>query len=105
MRTMNALPPALVHRPEVVPETPVRSAHDLLPPWKVLLHNDDVHDMLYVVTSLLKAVPLTVQEAIRIMLEAHETGVGLVIVCPQETAEYYQERILTFGLHCTIEPE
>ncbi len=102
---MTPLPPALVRRPEVVPETPVRSAHELLPPWKVLLHNDEVHDMLYVVESLLKAVPLTVEEAIRIMLEAHETGTGLVIVCPQETAEYYQDRILTFGLHCTIEPE
>jgi ATP-dependent Clp protease adaptor protein ClpS len=102
---MIPLPPALVRRSEVMPETPVRSVQELLPPWKVLLHNDEVHDMLYVVESLLKAVPLTVEEAVRIMLEAHETGTGLVIVCPQETAEYYQDRILTFGLHCTIEPE
>jgi len=102
---MTPLPPAQVRRPEVTPEAPVRSAHELLPPWKVLLHNDDIHDMLYVVEALLKAVPLTVEEAIQIMLEAHETGVGLVIVCPQETAEYYQDRILTFGLRCTIEPE
>src|SRR5690242_12015160 len=98
MQAMNAPIPALVRRPEVTPETPVRSVQELLPPWKVLLHSDDVHDMLYVVESLLKAVPLTVDEAIQVMLEAHEPGVGLVLVCPLDTAEYYQDRILTFGL-------
>ena len=76
------------------------------PRWKVLLHNDDVHDMVYVVQSLRKAVPgVTVQEAMQIMLQAHLTGVGLVRVCPREEAEYYQERIQSFGLGCTIEPD
>ncbi len=102
---MPVLLPSLIRSPTVLPDTTVRSLQELLPPWKVLLHNDEVHDMLYVVESLLKSVPITVDEALRIMLEAHETGVGLVIVCPLETAEYYQDRILTFGLRCTIEPE
>ncbi len=102
---MPVLMPALIRALIGLPDTTVRALHELLPPWKVLLHNDEVHDMLYVVESLLKSVPLTVDEALQIMLEAHETGVGLIIVCPQETAEYYQDRILTFGLRCTIEPE
>ena len=98
------LPPRLIRAPVLVPHAPVRSRADLVPPWKVLLHNDEEHDMLYVVESLLKAVPLTAAEAVRVMLEAHTEGVGLVIIAPQETAEYYQERIQTFGLACTIEP-
>src|SRR5215212_3528655 len=57
--------------PQVTPETPVRTRAELLPPWKVLLHNDDLHAMDYVVASLMKAVPLTMAEAIRVMLEAH----------------------------------
>jgi ATP-dependent Clp protease adaptor protein ClpS len=90
--------------PRVQPRPPQRPRADLLPPWKVLLHNDDVHTMDYVVASLMKAVPVSMAEAMRIMLEAHTDDVALVIVCPQETAEYYQDRLLTFGLHSTIEP-
>ncbi len=77
----------------------------LAPRWKVLLHNDDVHDMLYVVQALRKAVSgLTDEEAIQVMLEAHLTGIGLVTVAPREEAEYYEERIQTFGLGASIEP-
>jgi len=39
------------------------------------------------------------------MLEAHNTGVGLVIVCPQEPAEFYCEGLQRRGLTSTIEPE
>ena len=92
--------------PDVLPETPVRPGFAFAPRWKVLLHNDDEHDMLYVVQSLRKAVPgLTVTEATEIMLEAHFTGVGLVKVAPREEAEYYEDRIKTFGLGASIEPE
>jgi len=90
---------------QVLPETPVRALPALAPRWKVLLHNDDVHDMPYVVQALRKAVPgLRVQEAIQIMLQAHLKGVGLVRICPREEAEYYQERIQSFGLAASIEP-
>ena len=40
-----------------------------------------------------------------IMLTAHLTGSAIVIVCPKEAAEYYQERLLSYGLTATIEPE
>jgi ATP-dependent Clp protease adapter protein ClpS len=38
------------------------------------------------------------------MLEAHFKGKGLVRVCTREEAEYYQDRIQSFGLDCSIEP-
>lgn len=76
------------------------------PPWKVLLLNDDHHEMGYVVNALCKAVPgLEAAQAARIMLEAHLKGIGLVTVCPKEQAEYFRDRIQTFGLGCSFEPD
>ncbi len=78
----------------------------LFPPYKVILYNDDYNEMYYVIAALLHAVVgLTEQEAERIMLTAHLNGSAIVIVCPKETAEYYQERLLSYGLTATIEPE
>jgi ATP-dependent Clp protease adaptor protein ClpS len=78
----------------------------LFPPYKVILFNDDENTMDYVVAALLHAVnSLTLPEAERIMLTAHVTGSAVVVVCPRETAEYYQERLLSYGLTATIEPD
>jgi ATP-dependent Clp protease adaptor protein ClpS len=78
----------------------------LLPPYKVVLYNDDYNEMNYVVAALLHAInSLSAHEAERIMLTAHLTGSAIVIVCPKEIAEYYQERLLSYGLTATIEPE
>lgn len=76
------------------------------PRYKVLLHNDPVNSMEYVVTTLRQVVPaLSEQDAIAVMLEAHNTGVGLVIVCDLEPAEFYCETLKAKGLTSTLEPE
>ncbi|MFM1813196.1 MAG: ATP-dependent Clp protease adapter ClpS [Cyanobacteriota bacterium] len=76
------------------------------PRYKVLLHNDPVNSMEYVVMTLRQVVPsLSEQDAIAVMLEAHNTGVGLVIVCDLEPAEFYCETLKAKGLTSTIEPE
>jgi len=76
------------------------------PRYRVLLHNDPVNSMEYVVTTLRQVVPsLSEQDAIAVMLEAHNTGVGLVIVCDLEPAEFYSETLKAKGLTSTIEPE
>ena len=75
-----------------------------IPHYKVILHNDEVHSMDFVVESLLKSVPgLSQPEAINIMLETHDKGQGVVTVCPLEQAEHYRDRIRSFNLGCTIE--
>ncbi|GAB4132120.1 MAG: hypothetical protein Fur0046_01640 [Cyanobacteria bacterium J069] len=62
--------------------------------------------MEYVVQALMKTVPnLTVPQAINIMMEAHTNGVGLVIICAQEHAEFYCETLKSQGLTSTIEPD
>ncbi len=91
---------------QVKPEELTRMRAKLLPPYKVILFNDDYNDMDYVVAVLLHLIShLSEQEAIEIMLTAHLTGSAVVIVCPKENAEYYQERLSGYGLFATIEPE
>ena len=76
------------------------------PLYKVLLHNDPVNTMEFVVVTLRQVVPqLSDQDALSIMLEAHNTGVGLVIVCDLEPAEFYSETLNSKGLTSSIEKE
>lgn len=83
-----------------------KSRQQLMPKYKVLLHNDDVNSCDYVVACLLKTVnTLNVKQAIEIMFEAHNTGLALVTVVPLEIAEFYKENLVSFGLTSTIEPE
>ena len=76
------------------------------PRYKVLLHNDPINSMDFVVHALREVVPqLSEQDALAIMLEAHNTGIGLVIVCDLEPAEFYCESLKAKGLTSTIEIE
>jgi ATP-dependent Clp protease adaptor protein ClpS len=89
--------PARKRRPRRKPPQP-------LPPWKVMLHNDDKNDMPFVVRSIVELTPLREAEALLRMVEAHETGVALLLVTHKERAELYQEQFQSKGLTVTIEP-
>ena len=92
-------------RAAVMEKAPER-VRKLSPRYKVLLHNDPVNTMEYVVSTLRQVVPqLSEQDAMAVMMEAHNTGVGLVIVCDLEPAEFYCETLKAKGLTSTIEPE
>ena len=76
----------------------------ILPPYALILHNDDHNDMMHVVHSLLLCVPeVTPDQAVAIMFEAHEQGRALVLICPLERAELYRDRLESRGLTATIE--
>ena len=76
------------------------------PKYKVLLHNDPVNSMEYVTVSLREVVPqLSEQDAISIMLEAHNNGVGLIIICDLEPAEFYSESLKSKGISSSIEKD
>ena len=84
----------------------VQRVRKVSPKYKVLLHNDPVNSMEYVTISLREVVPqLSEQDAIAIMLEAHNTGIGLVIVCDLEPAEFYSESLKSKGISSSIEKE
>jgi ATP-dependent Clp protease adaptor protein ClpS len=89
------------------PETEVdeETLTKLLPPYRVILHNDDVNSMEHVVQSLIKTVPsLSEDDATIIMVEAHTNGQASVITCPKEPAEHYRDGLESCGLTATIEP-
>tara|TARA_B100000700_G_scaffold28385_1_gene27073 strand:+ start:1842 stop:2213 length:372 start_codon:yes stop_codon:yes gene_type:complete len=84
----------------------VQRVRKVSPKYKVLLHNDPINTMDYVVEILRQVVPqLSEQDALNIMLETHNNGVGLVIICDLEPAEFYSESLKAKGLTSTIELE
>lgn len=76
------------------------------PRYKVLLHNDDFNSMEYVVQTLMQTVAgMTQPQAVNIMMETHNNGLGLVITCALEHAEFYSETLCNHGLTSTIEAD
>jgi ATP-dependent Clp protease adaptor protein ClpS len=62
--------------------------------------------MEHVVESLVTVVPsLTMPQAVDIMMQAHSSGVALVITCALEHAEFYCEGLRAKGLTSSIEPD
>ncbi|AGY57331.1 ATP-dependent Clp protease adapter ClpS [Gloeobacter kilaueensis] len=77
-----------------------------MPLYKVLLHNDNHTPMDYVIEVLMKTIPkMQPTKARSVMLEAHNSGVAVVIVCALEHAEFYSESLGRHGLNSTYEPD
>jgi ATP-dependent Clp protease adapter protein ClpS len=83
---------------------PVKKPPQPLPPWKVLLHNDDKNNMPDVIEAIVELTPLNKQDAELRTKEAHETGVALLLTTHKERAELYKEQFQSKGLTVTIEP-
>jgi ATP-dependent Clp protease adaptor protein ClpS len=81
------------------------TSRKLAPNYRVLLHNDDFNSMEHVVEVLVSNIPhMSPPHAIDIMMQAHQYGIALVIVCNQEHAEHYCEILKSNNLTSTIEP-
>jgi ATP-dependent Clp protease adaptor protein ClpS len=77
----------------------------LIPPYRVVLNNDEHNSMDHVVLSLMRCVPsLDFEQAAEIMFTAHHHGEATVIECPKEAAEHYRDQLESCGLTATIEP-
>jgi ATP-dependent Clp protease adaptor protein ClpS len=57
------------------------------PMYRVLLHNDDYTAMEFVVEVLMQHFEKTVTEATQIMLQVHQTGIGVAGVYTRDEAE------------------
>ena len=96
---------------ETVIEPETEEKTKLFPMVRVLIHNDDITPMGFVLYVLGEVFKLDYSRAHTIMMEAHETGVALVVVEPFEHAELHvdQSRSLSrprgFPLTFSIEPE
>lgn len=83
---------------------PEKKPPQMLPPWKVLLHNDDVNSRDEVVKTIVELTHMQEQEAIIRMDEADKTGVALLLVTHKERAELYRDQFASKSLTVTIEP-
>ncbi len=81
---------------------PARPATDRLPPWQVILHNDDVNEIHYVIETVQMLTPLKRPEAIRRTLEAHFRGRSLLLTTHRERAELYKQQFASRKLTVTI---
>ncbi len=75
-----------------------------LRPWQVLLHNDEVNDMLYVVETIMELTTLDREEAVQRMVEAHRMDIALLLTTHREHAELLCEQFQSKRLKVTAEP-
>ena len=87
-----------------------------VPPYNVILENDDHHSMEFVIEVLCKALGYSPERSFQFMLQAHTSGRAVVWTGPKEVAELKADQIRTFHeiresdkgqlgpLGCTIEP-
>jgi ATP-dependent Clp protease adaptor protein ClpS len=75
---------------------------DSLHGWNVLLWNDDVHSMDYVVRALMHALELSADRAVQVMLEAHTRGKAVAWTGAKEVAEMYRDRLEARRLTATV---
>ncbi len=84
---------------------PQKTPPRMLPPWRVILHNDDVNEMEEVIRIVRQLTTLTPQEAMARTVEANESGAALLLVTHRERAELYVEQFATMSLTATCEPD
>jgi ATP-dependent Clp protease adaptor protein ClpS len=93
------------------PAPGVTTEQRLAPLYRILIHNDDVTTMEFVVLVLLQVFKKDEREAVELMLQAHQTGTALVAVMPLEVAElridqaHSMARTAKYPLTFSCEPE
>ena len=98
------------------PKTDERTQTRRIPPYNVILENDDHHSFAFVVAVLQKALGYAPERAYQLTMEAHNSGQAVVWTGPKEVAELKADQIQTFHevrdsdnaqlgpLGCRIEP-
>jgi len=86
-----------------------------IPPYNVILENDDHHSMEFVIEVLCKVLGCSLERAFLLMMEAHQSGRAVIWTGTREVAELKAEQILTCPeireggrnlgpLGCSVEP-
>ena len=88
--------------PDVDERTDTEQAEDLDLPWDVVVWDDPVNLMAYVVHVFRKVLKVDEAVARKLMLEVHNDGRSLVASEPRETAERYVRELHAHGLHATM---
>ena len=105
--------PSIVHQGpglSASPQAPVRERDpdvaerdQLSRPWNVVVWDDPVNLMSYVVFVFRRIFGFSEGKAHRLMLEVHNLGRSTVASEPRERAEMYVQQLHSYGLHATME--
>ena len=68
----------------------------LLPPYNVILENDDDHSFDFVIEVVRKALGYSHEHAVQLTMEAHNKGRAVVWTGPKEVAELKAEQMQSF---------
>jgi ATP-dependent Clp protease adaptor protein ClpS len=90
---------------DILPEVRAQQQVRQLPPYRVVLHNDDVNDFGHVVITIMLLTHLKAEDAVARTMEAHETGQSVLLVTHRERAELYVEQFASCSLTVTAEPD
>src|SRR5256714_3343337 len=89
--------------PAVIEDTKEKVENAFEKNWNVIVWNDPVNLMSYVVFVFMKVLAFTKEKAARHMLEVHRLGKSVVATESREKAERYHHQIQAHGLNVTIE--
>jgi ATP-dependent Clp protease adaptor protein ClpS len=102
VENVEAAPPATKPAtPQVRPDK--QDKPEVPPPWRVLLHNDEVNLFENVIRMLHQLTPLSMEEAFQRTQEAHTRGRAVLLSTHKERAELYVEQLTSVGLTVTME--
>jgi len=96
---------------QVTPEIIPVSETELEPLYRVIIHNDDVTPMDFVVHVLRTIFMVSPPDAVNIMFEAHYSGAAYVQTLPKAEAQarinkaHFAAGIEGYPLHFSMEPE
>lgn len=89
--------------PETTPTASTDTRTELDQPWNVIVLNDPVNLMTYVVMVLRKVFGYDLEKARKLMLEVHELGRSNVWTGPRERAEAYVHTLQQWQLNARLE--
>jgi len=89
--------------PEVLPGQETDLSEAFARGWQVIVWNDPVNLMSYVVFVFMRVLGFDETKAKKHMLEVHEQGKSVVAMETREKAEFYCHRLQEFGLKSTLE--
>ena len=97
--------------PQSLPDLDLSQQTAEEPPYRVIIHNDDVTPMDFVVHILLQIFLLTAPGAVQVMYTAHYRGSAYVQTLPKSEAQnrihraHFTASLEGYPLHFTMEPE
>jgi len=98
-----------VQAPEIIP-VPVPEG-EFEPLYRIIVHNDDVTPMDFVIIILKRIFFIPDPDAVEIMLTAHSSGIAYVQTLPKAEAQcrisraHFAAALESYPLHFSMEPE